>query len=295
MKYFIYKITNLINGKFYIGVHKTINWDDGYMGSGFYIQRAIKKYGVENFKKEVLCSCNSEKEMYNLEKLIVNEKLVRSKKCYNLKMGGRGGWPLKGSKLSLKVGKKIKLWWDSLTEKEKEIQKKKVSDSTKIIMNTDKIREKVKNGLNNRSFNEKQKQYKNISKGIKKWWQSLSKEEKDERNNKKKEVMSNPAIRKKLSIAQSKIAKKGENNQYFKKVTKPFYDNLIKNNIIDDICDDNFFDSDIVKKHGGHFKIIKFIDYLNKHNYIIIKERKLKKFNGKARIKTFCVKGENNE
>ena len=75
--YTIYKIINLINGKFYIGAHKTKNINDNYMGSGIGITRAIKKYGIENFDKEILYVLESEEEMYALEKEIVNEEFKK--------------------------------------------------------------------------------------------------------------------------------------------------------------------------------------------------------------------------
>lgn len=54
MHYLIYKITNLVNGKIYIGKHKTENIDDGYMGSGKLIKRAIKKYRSRKFPERYL-------------------------------------------------------------------------------------------------------------------------------------------------------------------------------------------------------------------------------------------------
>ena len=51
--YYIYEITNLINGKRYRGQHKTTNLNDNYMGSGVAINAAYEKYGINNFHKNV--------------------------------------------------------------------------------------------------------------------------------------------------------------------------------------------------------------------------------------------------
>ena len=74
MKYYsIYKTTNLINNMYYIGFHITSNLNDDYLGSGSYLNRAINKYGKENFKKEILFIFDNFKEMVDKEKEIINE------------------------------------------------------------------------------------------------------------------------------------------------------------------------------------------------------------------------------
>ncbi len=88
MHYLIYKTTNIVNGKYYIGKHKTDNLNDGYLGSGKLLKRAIKKYGIENFVKEILLECFSEEEMNLAERIMV----VPDSTNYNLCEGGKGGW-----------------------------------------------------------------------------------------------------------------------------------------------------------------------------------------------------------
>lgn len=88
MFYTVYKITNNITGKYYIGKHQTRNLDDGYMGSGKLIKRAIKKYGEENFTKECLFVFTTEQEMNDKEK----ELVIVSEETYNLCEGGQGGF-----------------------------------------------------------------------------------------------------------------------------------------------------------------------------------------------------------
>lgn len=86
--YGIYKITNLLNGKMYIGQHTTSNIDDGYMGSGLLIERAIKKYGKQNFSKEWLMFCEDEEELNYMERVYVDQTWIDRSDTYNLNLGG---------------------------------------------------------------------------------------------------------------------------------------------------------------------------------------------------------------
>lgn len=105
-KYIVYKTTNKINNKIYIGVHKTKDADkfDGYIGCGIYInqpytykypktkfQWAVVKYGTENFIRETLEVFNTSEEAYLLESKLVNEEFLERDDVYNMVLGGESG------------------------------------------------------------------------------------------------------------------------------------------------------------------------------------------------------------
>lgn len=90
----IYKTTDLLNNKIYIGVHKTDNINDGYLGSGVDFNKHLKKIGKKNFKREILFNFKTYEEALNKEKEIVNKDFLKRKDVYNLSVGGNGGFPL---------------------------------------------------------------------------------------------------------------------------------------------------------------------------------------------------------
>lgn len=92
MYYYLYQITHIQSQKIYIGVHKTDDLEDGYMGQGTRIKRAITKYGPDAFLKTILEFFDQETAMFSREKEIVNEEFIKRGHSYNVNLGGFGGW-----------------------------------------------------------------------------------------------------------------------------------------------------------------------------------------------------------
>ena len=119
MFYTIYKTTNLINNKFYIGKHQTTDPNDSYYGSGKAIKEAILKYGKENFQKEILFIFQTEEEMNAKEKELITEEFVNRKDTYNMGVGGEGGSHFKGKSHSNETISQIKKTLNSSDNKQK--------------------------------------------------------------------------------------------------------------------------------------------------------------------------------
>ena len=92
-KYYVYKITNIKNGKIYIGKRSHPNpTEDKYMGSGKLIIKAIEKHGVASFTKEILAIFETEDEAAALEAKLVTKEFIKESNTYNMHEGGYGGF-----------------------------------------------------------------------------------------------------------------------------------------------------------------------------------------------------------
>ena len=87
--YILYQITNKINGKIYIGKHKTNHLADKYFGSGHALKADMKIIGPENFEMKILCYLNNQDELDLLEELVVNSEFCAREDTYNIHTGGR--------------------------------------------------------------------------------------------------------------------------------------------------------------------------------------------------------------
>lgn len=92
MKFYgVYKITNLLSGKFYIGSHSTFDLQDSYMGSSKYLNEDIEKLGAKIFKREWLYIFSDKEDMLSKEEELIREEFKKEdKNIYNIKIDG--GW-----------------------------------------------------------------------------------------------------------------------------------------------------------------------------------------------------------
>lgn len=94
MTHKVYKITNNINDKFYVGVTKgTLEYRfNSHCIAESYIGRSIRKYGKENFSIETIHSFSTKDESYNKEAEIVDRKFLKRDDTMNEMLGGCGGF-----------------------------------------------------------------------------------------------------------------------------------------------------------------------------------------------------------
>lgn len=172
MYYIIYKITNKINHKIYIGKHQTKNLNDNYMGSGKRLRDAIKHYGIENFEKEILFQFDNELDMNNKEAELVTQQFVKEDSNYNMCPGGNGGFGyINNSGISKMLGK-------NHSEKTKDIlselliERHKNGTAPKMTEEVRKNISKAKLGTKYKSKPPKSEDHrKKISDAIRKKWQ----------------------------------------------------------------------------------------------------------------------------
>ncbi len=88
--YVVYQITHRVSKKYYIGKTTIERWQNGYMGSGKWIMRAVKAHGKDAFYRAVLYSFDNEEDAFKKEGECVNHECEYS---YNLRKGGAGGYP----------------------------------------------------------------------------------------------------------------------------------------------------------------------------------------------------------
>lgn len=151
---FIYEWTNMINGKKYIGSHAgTI--DDGYIGSGKIFQRAVKKYGIENFTRSIIEYVEIEDRLYLLERekfYLDKVNAYYSDDYYNVAkdvIGGdtKAGWT---DERRHEFSNQIKQIWSNRSEEDKKALLDTVHNKTKEWYKTEegqKLKEKLRENI----------------------------------------------------------------------------------------------------------------------------------------------------
>ena len=131
---YIYKTTNILNNRVYIGQKKSKVFVNTYYGSGIAITEALKKYGKENFIVEVIGWADNKNQLNMME---IEAIKTHSSICnlYNIADGGDGGDTTSNHPNKEEIVKKrahgLQLWHASLTEERRVEHGKKISQSKK--------------------------------------------------------------------------------------------------------------------------------------------------------------------
>lgn len=158
-EYFIYITTNLINGKQYIGQHQGYS-NDKYLGSGVNLIKAIKKYGKENFKREILEFCKKEELDLKEQYWIKYYNAYENENFYNLSKGGQkgDGWeaarryfenhPEEREQIYKKNIERLREWEKQNPDKVKQNINKMINGSKKYFKEHPEERERIMKQVN---------------------------------------------------------------------------------------------------------------------------------------------------
>jgi group I intron endonuclease len=142
----IYITKNKINGKKYIG--KDLKNDPKYLGSGVHLKRAILKYGVDNFIKEIIEYCDNIEQLNEKEKYWIDFfDATKSNDFYNIAKGGEGGNTISGFDENELIEYKKKISESSKNRKHKESSKKKISNARKNMICSDETKKRISESL----------------------------------------------------------------------------------------------------------------------------------------------------
>lgn len=281
---YIYKTTNLITNKIYIGQHKKkLNNNKTYFGSGKLLKEKIKEYGIENFNNEIIEYCNNidelnEREIFWIKKLDANNKDIG----YNITSGGKQKIP---SEEFIKRCKDVR---NDISEEKKQEWYKNISETM--------IKKGISKGENNPMYG---KEY------TKERQEKCAKSKKE---NKHKHKYYTTEYKEKQSKQTKGENNPNYNNKWNNNKKQKLSEYFIKNEIHKGEKNSNF--GKYGKESSGYKKIPEYIinnillDYTN--NFICIKklskkynisERKIKEIilDNNLEIKTIYFSNENKE
>lgn len=145
--HYIYKITCLKNGKYYIGMHSTDNLEDGYMGGGKRIKNSVKKHGKDAHRKEILEFFENREDLVNREIQLINEELLNDPMCMNIVLGGSGGWSREIQSMMGKRSNEKQKWLrendKEWAEKDRKIKRETGSKTLKKLWESEESRVKM--------------------------------------------------------------------------------------------------------------------------------------------------------